>query len=434
MREPLTVPVGEDENGTLPDDWEIRRLDEVTRFASGGTPSKARPEWWAGTVPWVSPKDMKVPRLDSVTDHITEEAATAGSRVVPAKSIFVVVRGMVLAKTVPVAIAERPMAFNQDMKAVIAREGIDPDFLFYAIRHQTPTLTREISTSAHGTRRMGAHAVESLRVALPRNSLEQSRIVEVLRRLEDAVAVQDRTVASLRELKAATMLKLFGNGLRAEPSRETEVGLVPETWRVVKLRELLRDPIRNGHSAPPTSAPDAIRTLTLSAVTQNDFSARNTKMTSAPSERVEDLWLLDGDLLVQRANTIDLVGAAAVYRGPSRYAIFPDLMMRVRVDSDAVAPEVLVEWLRLPWCRSYFTARAHGAATNMPKIDQNVLAEIPVLLPTDADQRLLVTAIRCLDARLAGAVSKRLAAARLLQSSLGRMMSGRLRVTCLLQE
>src|SRR5205085_6403377 len=99
------------EIGPLPMSWSILRLNEMADSFSGGTPSKQRSEWWEGTIPWASPKDMKRPRLHDTQDHLTMEAIREGSRLVPAGTVFVVVRGMILAKDFPVAITEVPMSF-----------------------------------------------------------------------------------------------------------------------------------------------------------------------------------------------------------------------------------------------------------------------------------------------------------------------------------
>jgi type I restriction enzyme S subunit len=67
-------PQKQTEIGPVPESWEVVELSNVCRFQSGGTPSKMNPEFWKGTIPWVSPKDMKRPRLNDVTDHISQEA------------------------------------------------------------------------------------------------------------------------------------------------------------------------------------------------------------------------------------------------------------------------------------------------------------------------------------------------------------------------
>ena len=61
-------------NQDLPLGWRMVRLDSLGTLVSGGTPDKGRSDWWRGTIPWASPKDMKSARLLDTQDHITQEA------------------------------------------------------------------------------------------------------------------------------------------------------------------------------------------------------------------------------------------------------------------------------------------------------------------------------------------------------------------------
>lgn len=109
----------------LGDAWDQRTLESFGRFRGGGTPSKAREEYWShGTIPWVSSKDMDGFDLCDTCDHITA-AAVEGSatNLIPAGSILVVVRSGILRHTVPVAINARPVAINQDIKALLVHDG-----------------------------------------------------------------------------------------------------------------------------------------------------------------------------------------------------------------------------------------------------------------------------------------------------------------------
>jgi type I restriction enzyme S subunit len=182
----------------------------VARLSTGGTPSKARDDWWRGSVPWASPKDIKRPRLQDTEDHITQEAAEQGSRVVPAKTIFAVVRGMILAKEFPVAITEVPMAFNQDMKAIVVQGSVDPDYLMYAITARKDALVQEIGTSAHGTRRLGGSSLEGLLLPAP-PAEEQRQIAAALRTLDDRAESSERRLSLLRSL-FSSLLHLLMTG------------------------------------------------------------------------------------------------------------------------------------------------------------------------------------------------------------------------------
>jgi type I restriction enzyme S subunit len=163
------------EIGPIPMSWEVVRLSDVCRFQSGGTPSKKNPEYWQGTIPWVSPKDMKRPRLNDVGDHISQEALESGSKLAPAGSVFIVVRGMILAKTVPVALAEVPMAINQDMKAIVPGTRLRSDFLLYALEAFRDNLFKKVGRSGHGTCTLMGHEVAAFRIPLP--DLETQEVV-----------------------------------------------------------------------------------------------------------------------------------------------------------------------------------------------------------------------------------------------------------------
>ena len=155
------------EIGLVPESWEVVKLIDICKFMSGGTPSKHKDEFWIGSIPWVSPKDMKKPRLSEVVDHISEAALEDGSAIAPAGSVFVVVRGMILAKDVPVALAEVPMAFNQDMKAIIPGPRIVSSFLLYAMIAFKQNLSRKVGRSAHGTMTLLSSEIEQFVIPLP---------------------------------------------------------------------------------------------------------------------------------------------------------------------------------------------------------------------------------------------------------------------------
>src|SRR5713226_6488905 len=97
--------------------WPTKPLREFCEFRHGNTPSKAQPNNWNGSFPWVSPKDMKVEVILDTEDHLSQEAIAADRAAIAKKtSLLVVVRSGILAHTFPVAIAGRDVAFNQDLK------------------------------------------------------------------------------------------------------------------------------------------------------------------------------------------------------------------------------------------------------------------------------------------------------------------------------
>jgi type I restriction enzyme S subunit len=189
------VPLKEAEVGPVPEQWEVVRLAEVAELSSGGTPSKQRPDFWAGSIPWASPKDLKRPRLHDVEDHISQAGLEAGSRLAPAGAVFIVVRGMILSRDVPVALAMVPMAFNQDMKAIVSGPRLHSEYLLNALTAYKWSLFHEIGSAAHGTRRISTSAIEKFLVPLPPLS-EQERIAATLLTVDEKIQrEEDRRMA-----------------------------------------------------------------------------------------------------------------------------------------------------------------------------------------------------------------------------------------------
>jgi type I restriction enzyme, S subunit len=201
-------PQKQTEIGPVPKSWEVVPLSDVCRFQSGGTPSKKNPEFWQGTIPWVSPKDMKRPRLNDVADHISQEALESGSKLAPAGSVFVVVRGMILAKTVPVALAEVPMAINQDMKAIVPGTKLRSDFLLYALETLRDNLFKKVGRSGHGTATLMGHEVTAFKIPLP--DLEsQEEIASAIQNLELKKELHEQKRTQLQDLFRTLLLELM---------------------------------------------------------------------------------------------------------------------------------------------------------------------------------------------------------------------------------
>lgn len=207
-------PQKETEIGLVPESWEVVSLSEVCQFLSGGTPSKQNPEFWQGSIPWVSPKDMKRPRLNDAQDHISQEGLETGSKLAPAGSVLVVVRGMILAKTVPVALAEVPVAINQDMKAIIPGPKLSSDYLLYALEAFRENLFKRVGRSGHGTCTLMGHEVSAAKIPLP-DIKTQEAIAHAIRSLENKRELHGFKLSLAKQL-FQTLLSELINGLTIE--------------------------------------------------------------------------------------------------------------------------------------------------------------------------------------------------------------------------
>lgn len=143
-------------------------LSDCVTFVSGGTPSKSRKDYWKGMFPWVSPKDMKRVSIDDAEDHISETVFDETNlKRLPVGAVLLVVRGMILAHTVPIAIAARPLAINQDMRAMLTQPSVVPEFLLWNLKVIDRYILSRVATAAHGTKRLEMDEVSQFPVLLP---------------------------------------------------------------------------------------------------------------------------------------------------------------------------------------------------------------------------------------------------------------------------
>lgn len=152
----------------VPEDWSLVPLKHLTTSSGGMTPSKDNDAFWAGEIPWVSPKDMKRFVLHDSTDHISQAALDSTSlKLNPVDSVLVVVRGMILAHTFPVAMNAVPVTINQDMKALRPNSRVSAKYLAWMLRGLQPLMLSLTEESAHGTKALRTDQWANQCVPLP---------------------------------------------------------------------------------------------------------------------------------------------------------------------------------------------------------------------------------------------------------------------------
>ena len=189
-------------------EWEMKRLDELVDIQSGATPSKANPAFWNGSVPWVSAKDMKRLFLDDAEDHISVAAVEDGARLVPPGTLLMLTRGMTLLKDVPICVLRCEMSFNQDVKGLRPKDGVEGLFLAWMLLGNKPRLLAMVNIAGHGTGKLDTEELKALELMLPPPP-EQQRIADCLTSLDDLIAAQTQKLDALKTHKKGLMQQLF---------------------------------------------------------------------------------------------------------------------------------------------------------------------------------------------------------------------------------
>lgn len=206
--------------GWIPGEWEATLLGACTSWASGGTPSRAVASHWIGNVPLLTPKDMKSFELSDTVEHVSAAAAESGSRLMPAETVFIVVRGMILAHSFPVVLAARPMAFNQDVKAISAGVQLHSRFLAYWLVANSDGFLRKVTEATHGTKKLDMENLVGFPIGLP-SLQEQAAIIARLDAASEKHARETAYLAQLSVMKTGLMDDLLTGRVRVTPLLES---------------------------------------------------------------------------------------------------------------------------------------------------------------------------------------------------------------------
>jgi type I restriction enzyme, S subunit len=200
-------PSGIDWLGDVPAHWEVKRLRYVVRLLSGSTPTTGVSEYWDGKIPWISPKDMKSDAISDSIDKVTRLAIEACRlREFRESNAVIVVRGMILARRIPIAVASGVYTINQDMKVMESKGLASPEFLQMYLSAIESYLMTLVAEAGHGTKALRTDVLLDAPTLIPPPS-EQTEIVkqvEAQRSLTDSTKQRIQALADrLTEYRTA---------------------------------------------------------------------------------------------------------------------------------------------------------------------------------------------------------------------------------------
>ena len=223
---------------------------------------------------------------------------------------------------------------------------------------------------------------------------EQKRIVEkldkIMRIVEDVNERLDKIPTALKRARQSILNQAITGELTKDWRENRGLNM---SWENVILIDLLQEKPRNGYSPISVNYDTGIKNLTLTATTSGVFKKEYYKFVDIKIDKNSHLWLSDGDILIQRSNSIDYVGTAAIYHGNQFEYIYPDLMMKLKVN-ERVSNEYLYLCLSSINVKNYFRNNATGTAGNMPKINQKVVSNTPITLPPKEEQTEIVRRVK----------------------------------------
>ncbi len=224
------------------------------------------------------------------------------------------------------------------------RMRVDPrramtDFVFWQFLQ--PSARRHIEVHATGTsgsmKNISQPSIRSLRIQLPPLP-QQRKIARILTTLDNVITQTEALIAKYQAIKQGLMHDLFTRGVDAtgklrppqseapELYKQSELGWIPKQWDSPRVEEVLQHRPKNGYSPKESDEWTGTVMLGLGCLTLSGFQPIQLKNAPKNDANLQRAWLKDGDLLISRSNTRDLVALVGIYREIGIPCIYSDLM------------------------------------------------------------------------------------------------------------
>jgi type I restriction enzyme S subunit len=279
--------------GLIPEDWELYELSKIAKITSGGTPSRKISKYYSGNYLWVKSGELEDNYISDTEEKITEEAIeNSSAKIFPVNTILIALYGATVGKT---AILLEKATTNQAVCAILPnQEKFNSEYVrFYLITIRDKLLSQRYGGAQPN---ISQTIIKNTIVPLP-ILLEQKKIVYVLSKIQQAIETQEQIIKKTQELKKALMQKLFAEGLKGEPQKQTEIGPIPESWEVKKIEEVYiftRKP-RNRNITANTMIPF----IPMECISDSEIDA-NVFISKKYSEIPSGTYFENGDLLLAK--------------------------------------------------------------------------------------------------------------------------------------
>ena len=284
---------------------------------------------------------------------------------------------------------------------VLRPVSVDPNYLKFCLLFEGFIRTVDASTFGSKMPRVDWTFISQLRLPKPPAD-EQQAIADYLdtetARIDALIREKEGLVRLLRERRIGvfeTLLSETAMSCGGRPSnRFPWLCVVPATWTCLRVKHIVQSFDQGISPQCEARVPDEHEwgVLKVGCVNSGVFNAKESKALPPEIDPIQEITLHEGDVLVSRANTKNLVGRAAMADKPYPRLMLSDKLYRLKLDRNRCNPAFLVGFLTLPAIRVRIEERATGASASMLNIDRRTILELELPLPPIDQQQVIVMA------------------------------------------
>lgn len=288
---------------------------------------------------------------------------------------------------------------------VVNPDKLELDYLLLYFKSQEGIVQLESVSPGGAGRNKTLSQSDFLRLKIPLPPIdEQRRITKVLRDADAHIAHVEAQIGAAQAVKRGVMQRLFTYGLADEetPTKHTRIGEIPAGWEVVQLGQLLHS-IEAGRSPQALDRPaedDEWGVLRVSAVRPEGLQAHENKAVIDPQHINSAYEIHEGDVLISRANTFELVGLVTFVEDTPPRLMLSDKTLRLVVNRNFSDSRFLSYFLQSEPMRQQIIDNATGTSAGMKNISQDSILRLPVACPDLGEQREIAAILSAHDATI----------------------------------
>jgi type I restriction enzyme S subunit len=372
-----------------PENWEVSTIGENSTWMSGGTPRRNNAEFWRGTIPWISGSTLKSAEISTSDQFLTAEAISTGSKMAPVDSTLLLVRGSALHNEIRAGLVVLPVAFNQDVKALVPNVTVAPKFLTYYILAQSDALLKLVSSAGNSAGVLDTKLVQNFKFLKP-PFLEQRTIVAALSDTDALIESLEQLIAKKRHLKQGTMQELL-TGKKRLPGFSGE-------WEVKCIGAVLT--LAHGKSQHGVTDRNGIYPI---LATGGQIGAANRFLYDKPS------------VLIGRKGTIN----RPQYMDQPFWTV--DTLFYSVIHEPNKAKYLFYQFCLIDW-------KQHNEASGVPSLNARTIERIELMVPPPAEQSAIATILSDMDTEIAALESKLAKTRSLKQGMMHNLLTGKIRL------
>ena len=263
-----------------------------------------------------------------------------------------------------------------------------------------------------------------LPMALPPLS-EQKKIANILSTVQRAIEEQERIIQTTTELKKALMQKLFTEGLRNEPQKQTEIGPIPESWEVVPLGSLAKV----GNGSTPKRANEAywkggtIPWLNSTKIHDRFITEADQFVTPQAVSQCHLPKVAPNSLLIAITGQGKTLGNSAITRIET---CINQHLAYAQFHSHKIVPEFVLWFMQTRY--DYLRSIAHGGGSTKGALTCGFLKTLPIPVPARAEQKEITATFQAIENKKTFAARKQAVLRDLFRTLLHKLMTAKTRV------